>query len=305
MTTPHSLQGISTDPSSSSSAFGQIITRTINVQITGSLANFAMAGPQAAVWKPVDGKQSIVFGCLGGEAMDATLATNQLRTALIHEIKVLEHSSNFPVNLGVKINCIPSCEFTDLGEGFAYTVIPHSRINTPHTIYTCDERMENGHTWRTEYPKWNSSNLETEGVMDVANCPYVFVHQDHPIIALLRSNSALIGCNIDEQPKIDNEWFKVTRQVLAACCQTLRQKVLSKIASNDLTTFQIQLVRTNAESWDDVNDINIPLQEFVSDPLWSHEQIEQAKEVHIQKFLAAPCSYYARIQLRYEVQTPH
>jgi hypothetical protein len=281
-----------------------MVTRTISIQITGSLANFAMAGTQAAVWKPVDGKQAMVFGCLG-ENMDSTLATNQLRTALIHEMKVLEHKSTFPITVGVKINCIPASEFTDLGEGFAYTILPHSVINTPHTIYTCDERMENGQSWRNEYPKWNSTNLETEGVMDVANCPYVFVHQDHPIIALLRSNSALIGCNIDEQPKIDNEWFKVTRQVLAACCQTLRQKVLSKIASNDLNTLQVQLVRPNAEGWDDVTDANLPLQDFVPNPTWTPEAVDQAKRMHVERFLALPFSYHARIQLKYEVQTPN
>ena len=70
-----------------------------------SLANLAMAGPQAAIWKPVEGKQCHVFGM--GSDMDATVATNQLRTALIHEVHLLEHRSTFPVPMGVDLNCVP------------------------------------------------------------------------------------------------------------------------------------------------------------------------------------------------------
>ena len=70
----------------------------------------------------------------------------------------------------------------------------------------CDVGAEEGNQWRKDYPKYNATNIETEGVLEVQNCPYVFVHQDHPVISLLRHNASLIGCNIDAQPKIDNEW---------------------------------------------------------------------------------------------------
>jgi hypothetical protein len=146
--------------------------------------------------------------------------------------------------------------------------------------------------WRKDYPKWTSANLETEGVLNVENNPWVFVHQDHPVIALLRHNAGLIGCQIDEQPKIDLEWFKVTRQVLAACCQTLRAKVLSKITSNDLNVFQVQLKRLNAEGWDDMSD----LEAAISKPSLTKEEV--------QNFITTPYTYTARLQIKYEIQTP-
>jgi hypothetical protein len=275
-----------------------IITRTINVNITGSLSNFAMAGPLGGIWKPVDGKQTKVFGTLSDNA-DAQVVMNQLRTALIHEVVLLEHKSTFPVPLGANINCIPPQEFTDLGQGFSYTILPNSTISTPHVIYKCDANAENSLNWRMEYPRWNATNLEKEGVMDVANCPYVFVSQDHPIIALLRSNSSLIGCNIDDQPKIDNEWFKVTRQVLAACCQTLRSKVLSKISSNDMTTFQLQVERIGTETWDDITEPGLHLQTGCNP-----NNVDDAKTA-AQNFISTPYSYMARIQIKYEIQNPN
>lgn len=57
--------------------------------------------------------------------------------------------------------------------------------------------------------------------------------------------------------------YKVTRQVLAACCQTLRSQVLNKVAANDLNNFKVQLFRLNSQSWDDINDVSLPLQNFV------------------------------------------
>ena len=43
-----------------------ILTRTLYVNVTGSLANLAMQGPSAGTWKLVDGKGISVFG-MGAE----------------------------------------------------------------------------------------------------------------------------------------------------------------------------------------------------------------------------------------------
>lgn len=41
---------------------GTVLTRTLYINITGTLANLAMAGPSGGTWKLVDGKQIGVFG---------------------------------------------------------------------------------------------------------------------------------------------------------------------------------------------------------------------------------------------------
>jgi len=270
-------------------AQGTVLTRTLYVNITGSLANLSMAGPSGGAWKLVDGKQIGVFGM--GSEMDTQVATNQLRTALIHELKVLQEQSTFPVPLGVSISCVPAHEMTSVGDKYAYTVLPGVQNSVAQTVYQCDTSSEEGQQWRKDYPKWTSANLETEGVLHVDNNAWVFVHETHPAIALLRHNSALIGCKIDEQPKIDHEWYKVSRQVLSACCQTLRTKVLSKVTSHDLNLFQVQIKRLNAETWDDMNDEGVA------------HCIGQTKE-EASKFITTPFSYMARLQIKYEIQTP-
>jgi hypothetical protein len=54
---------VSTD---SGVAQGTILTRTLHINITGTLTNLAMAGPSGGTWKLVDGKQIGVFG-MGSE----------------------------------------------------------------------------------------------------------------------------------------------------------------------------------------------------------------------------------------------
>ena len=268
-------------------AQGTILTRTLHVHISGSLANLSMGGPTAGTWKLVDGKQIGVFGM--GSEVDSHVATNQLRTAMIHELKVLQDSSTFPVPLGVTINCVPANEMVDIGDRYAYTVLPGMQNTVGQTIYQCDVGSEEGQQWRKDYPKWTAANLETEGVLHVDNNPWVFVHENHPVVALLRHNASLIGCKIDDQPKIDMEWYKVARQVLSACCQTLRTKVLSKVTSHDLNLFQVQVKRLNAETWDDMNDLD-------HNPHLSKEEAS--------KFITSKYSYMARLQIKYEIQTP-
>jgi hypothetical protein len=282
---------------------GNIITRTVLVNISGSLTDLNMSGESGATWKPIEGKQTKVFGVLNENA-DAQAAANQLRTALIHEVNLLEHHSTFPVPLGITFSCIPSTEYTDLGKAYSYIVLPKSIINSPHNIYKCNVNIENSLSWRNEYPRWNSTNLETEGVMNVPHNNFVFVSQEHPIIALLRNNSSLIGCDIDSQPKVDDEWYKVSRHVLSACCDTLRTKVLNNIATNDLNMGAFSAERIGADQWDDITDVNIPLQGFKKDPTWTAEECEKFKSAHVSSFLTTPYNYMARVQIKYEVQNP-
>lgn len=133
-----------TVPNDSSSGVqqGTILTKTLHVCVSGTLANLQMAGPSAGTWKLLDGKGTSVFGV--GNEVDSQVATNQLRTALIHEVKLLQDRSTFPVALGVTINCIPSNEMTDLGERFAYTVLPQMQNTVGQVVYQCDVRTEEG-----------------------------------------------------------------------------------------------------------------------------------------------------------------
>jgi hypothetical protein len=297
------------------------LTRRLNVCITGTLSNFFAEGHGAATWKPLDGRTIKIFGH-GAEVTDLASSTNALRNAYIVGCKLLEHRSTFPVPLGVSMSCIPNNELTETGDRYAFTVLPMSTNSHPYILFEADASQTEGFEWRTTFPEYTDGNLETHNILEVQGCPYVFVHEKHPVIHLLRANHEILGSKIDEHSKIDGEWFKVSKQVLGTCCQTIRTKILSRISFNDLNLFQVQLKRIDAKDWTDIGEV---LQEHILDrelqfgaragpaasssaqPMSSWDGGSNAVGgggvEELMSILDKPCSFMARIELTYEI--PH
>ena len=281
----------------------QLIKRTLCVHISGSPANLALAGPMAATWKPAAGKETAVFCPTLDADMDPGTMADSNRNGVIRAVRILQQETNFPFAMGATISCVPPSEVTDLGDMYAYTVLPNSKLSAPQTVYESDPLANENPVWRQNYAQWNTHNLEKEGVIDVPNQPYVFVHMAHPVVGLLRHNADLIGCDIDKQPKIESQYFRVTRQVLATCCQTLRKSILSKMQTQDLNMFSLQLHRLNAAAWDDLGNGAECLQDFKVKAKWTEEQAEREKEHHLRQFVTKQYHYMARLQIEYEVPT--
>lgn len=299
-----SLDDPMTDESAATAAAPIRVKRRLNVAINGSLSNFSLKGPTAGQWKPVDGKHVDVFGInsFEGTCIDHGSISNALRNAIVLKVRFLEQKSTFPVPLGVVMNCVHPEEVTDTGEKFVCTVLPNSLNTTPLTVFETDSSSAEGIQWRKQYPNYNATNLETWGVMEVKNCPYVFVHKTHPMIALLRVNKNLLGADIEEQIPMDEQWYKVTRQVLSSCCNMLRNKVLSRVSTRDLNQFAIQLHRIGEANWDEVGDGTELLADFVYNPTWTNEETKDAEGQYMESMLKKPCTYTARIELEYEIQ---
>ena len=294
---------ISGDASQANSSPSQniVVKRTLSVHITGSLANLALAGPQAAMWKPLSGKETELFcPTLEGE-IDPNDMTNSIRNGLIRSMTLMEQHSTFPCTLGVTVSCIPPSEMTDMGDKYAYTVLPHSRLSSPQAVYACDTSIQENQVWRQQYGKWNKANLETEGVLDVPGQPYVFVNLEHPMIGLLRHNQEMIGCDVDKMQRIDGRMLKISRQIMNSCCHTLRTKILPKMMTQDMNMFSLQLHRVGAETWDDFGDGTVALQGFRTRSKWTEGDVEREKEHHLRQFSTTPYQYIARLQLEYEV----
>lgn len=279
---------------------GTILERVLHVNITNSLGNLALAGPQGGIWKLVDGAQHQVLGH-GADGVDVGTSTSQLSGVFMHSVEIVQHHNGFPVPLGVQLNCMPAKEFTDLGEAFAYTVLPNSQLNTPEVIYKAPPLNDEMYEWHKQFPQYTAANLEEEGVMNVNNQAFCFIDKEHPAVPVLRYNAHLIGCDIDSQKKVDGTWFKVSRQVLKVCCDTIREKVLSKMKTYDLNTLSMQIHRIGAVGWEDLGDGTVAMQNFKLKSSWTPEEEDAAKRNHLRKFTSTPYTYTARIKIKYEV----
>lgn len=216
-------------------------------------------GQTAATWKPVEGKHAAIFGnhdfsddhqtssSSGADGSssstllnaDLAAATNALRNVTITKATLLQSHNTFGVPLGVTINCLPKNEVVDTGDRYTFTTIPNATINTPYTLYEAGESHQQAMEWRKTFGKFNASNLATQDVLEVPNCSYVFVHENHPVVNLLRINKHIVGVDIDDQPRMDGQWLKITKNLFDSSCDTIKTKILRNIKQENLNTISV------------------------------------------------------------------
>jgi hypothetical protein len=109
--------------------------------------------------------------------------------------------------------------------------------------------------------------------LKVPGCPYVFVHEAHPVINLLRMNKGLLGVDIDTTEKMDGQWYKITAPLMSSSCETLRTKILSKIETKDLNSIQLQLHRIGGVDWGHVTNTDA-LMTFNAHPSWTPAEVK-------------------------------
>jgi hypothetical protein len=258
-------------------------TKRFNVQINGTMANFDAEGPSSAQWRPIEGQHVKIFTNASPD-QDLGNAIKVLQSTWLVKTTVLEQKNTFPVPLGINVSCIRGTEHTDTGECYAFTALPNTHNPTPLVIFEADASAQTSQEWRRMYAEYTDRNLDTHNVLEVANQNYVFVHENHPVISLLKANSDLLGTEISDDKRIDGEWYKVSKTVLATCCNTLRSKVLNKIAFNNLMDFHVGLKRLDAKEW-------------------THESDVLLEASHVDpNVLDKPCSFMARIEMTYELQ---
>jgi hypothetical protein len=258
-------------------------TKRFNVQITGTMANFDAEGPSTAQWRPVEGQHVKIFTNASAEN-DLGSAIKVLQSTWLVNARILEHKNSFPVPLGINVSCIKGQEHVDTGEAYTFTALPNTHNPTPLVIFEADASAQTSQEWRRMYGEYNERNLDSHNVLPVANQNYVFVHENHPVISLLKANADLLGTEITEDKRIDGEWYKVSKTVLSTCCNTLKSKVLNKIAFNNLMDFNVSLKRLDAKEWTHDSDV-----------------LAEASQNEA-NILDKPCSFMARLEMTYELQ---
>ena len=289
-----------------------IITRRLHAVIRGSLQQFSATGQESACWGTQNGRIGDIMGLT--EILDGTgdqaSATAMLQNALLHKVSVLEYKNEFPVSLGVSLSCVPNVECTRTGTSYAFSALPTNSNSNPLTIFANEASTNESLAWRSQYPDYNINNLDTHGVLNVQNENFVFVSKDHPVIDLLRANKTVLNADIDQQTLIDDQWLKVTKQVMATCCQQLKSKVLSKVGTCDLNSLQLQIARLDGP-WAEMTADNHLFQSLASHPsrfTGIENATEEEQTVLNEQFKAdadnllnTPYAFHARLEVQYEI----
>lgn len=221
--------------------------------------------------------------------------------------RCLQQHNDFPVHVGVNISCINPEESTRSGHKYAMTCLAKKSVDYPMVVFEAEERSE-GVQWRNKYPAYNANNLEREGVLDVSGQQYLFCSKAHPVIELLRQNKEILNANIDNQELIDGEWLKLSKQVFATCCQTLRSKVLQHVSTRDLNNFSVQISPIGRDDWSTNMTANDEMLSFIDTAtLLSQNESEdgrKAANMAISGLVKRNCTYSALLEIQYDMSLP-
>jgi len=280
-----------------------LIRRRLCVDVTGSLQQFAKSGPDAALWAPNNAKIGEILGVsdVFDNIPDVGLTAACLQNAVLHKVVCLEHKNDFPIHLGVSLSCIPSDETTRHGNKFAVTAFAKTHNPFPITLFEAEAGSNEATQWREMYPAYNTGNLEKEGVMELSHQNYLFMSKNHPVVEILRSNKDLLNADIDKQQLIDNEWYKITRQVFNTCCSALRSKILTKVATRDLNNFSVQVHRLHHKEWSSILNSN-DLLNTIPPEILATDNAETITN-YIKQLSRQQHSINMRLELTYEIQT--
>ena len=182
------------------------LSKIVACEIKGTMNAFSVMGPNAASWKPVEGKHASIFGVddgfgtgmdghsstsadmgasggTGGSSgsmllnADLAAATNALRNVTITKATLLQSYNTFGVPLGVSVSCLPKNEVVDTGDKYTFTTIPNTAVNTPSALYEAGDTHAQAMEWMRNYGKFNSNNLNTQDVLKVSSNEQ---HTAHP-----------------------------------------------------------------------------------------------------------------------------
>ncbi|KAJ1465881.1 hypothetical protein T484DRAFT_1757104 [Baffinella frigidus] len=273
------------------------VVRTLHFTHSGTLQGCDEKGATAGLWKPREGKVGHVFAPTElGIENNLETSMNNLNNARVKSVVCTEYNSTFPIALGIKCDCLPACESTDIGHRYIMTTMPCHSNTTPQVLYSADETSSEAIRWKQEYPQYTARNIDTHNVMEVKTHPVVFVDKDHPAISLLRANKDILGSDIDEQSLVQGRWHTVSRQCFNTACKTLRSKVLCNINTVNLANFSLQAMPLDRKAWSDMGK-GEHVQEIVN--ATTREGLQEAHTRALNK----PYNISARFQITYEYPT--
>ena len=266
--------------------------------VSGTLQGCDEKGATAGFWRPRDGKLNSVWSPTEmGIENNVETATNALQNARVKSVKCMEYISTFPIPLGIKCDCLPATESTDIGHRYIMTTLPCHSNTTPQILYSANDTSSEALRWKQEYPAYTARNIDTHNVMEVKAQPVVFVDLKHPVISLLRANKDILGSDIDQQSLVQGRWHTVSRQCFNTAVKTLRGRVLSEMMDNvNLANFALQVQPLDRKAWSDIGT-----GEHVKDIVEANTR-ETLQEAHT-RALNRPYNVSARFQITYEYPT--
>ena len=226
------------------------LVRHLLVTINGNRAMWDHMSIHGALWRVSPERASTIFCSDPADACDPAGAADLLSRALIKKVTVLELNTNIDEVVAVTIDGLPPKEFTGSGDGAALYVTGEGRVTAPQEVFNLTGNTELGMAWMQQFPRYTAHNIDSEGVMLLSGTSYYFVHEEHPVIHMLKTSEGALGVQLTQDTMVEGHWYKVDLEAFVFCIKTIRETILHNApATFNLNTLTVRIARPDGQKW--------------------------------------------------------
>ena len=232
-----------------------VITRKVVMGWDNSFAGLS-AYPENATWKPLEGHLDIFQSTTRYAPNCRKSATRQgnLDQVILVGMKIKKIESNFPCQLGLKIEGAKGNFYTCNGERYAYLIGSNEQCNNLDEVVVTTNPYVNSEYLRL-YPGMTKDKLRSEGIMAVPGENYVFVDKKHPIVEMMGENQDVLQIDLDNAELIDNRWYKVSQTVTERCISELENELVENLPIMSFNNFSASIHRLYGREWDSEEEV--------------------------------------------------
>lgn len=243
--TPTDLQSkeISSEDSQAGDTHARRIVIQANVNADQLKQGYVVKVPNAAdVFKPAYNMAQV------NEDQKESMDKLDFSKGIVTSIKLKSVYSNVdePVSVGIKLfqnkpnitndeGWLFTETNTDMGrqhtsevEGYVnlVSVLPFEKARTDTDVYTPQNLLNN--RFISQYGGYTLDKL-WEGIVNFKGKDWVYVEQNHVILQVIQRNWELLGINTDAEVKRENNYVKVSRQIVNNVIKQLYEQVIMQI----------------------------------------------------------------------------
>jgi len=223
------------------------LKRNVVVSIKASLNDLCLQ-KQRGTWAPSAEALRAIFQQRKFTSLDgAAEPQGDLKSVVMHSMKIAHVRSSFPVSLGARISGVDDCTYSSTGEAFSAIVLPDSESTRDRELQADDVSL--AYEFSRKFPGYTAENLAEKGVHEVNARRFVLVAADHPIVSAIQENADKL--QMGEISMMPEGLVKISQQLYESILPLVKTQVESQIKVRDLSRAMVAVQPAEFASWSD------------------------------------------------------
>ena len=168
-----------------------------------------------------------------------------LKSIVLHDMKITHIKSNFPVALGARITGVDDITYSTTGEAFSTIILPNTESTHPKSLQADDVGL--AYEFAKKFPGYTSTNLSEKGVHEVSQRRFVLVANDHPIVSAITENADKL--QMGDIAVMPEGLVKISQSLYDSILPLVKTQVESQIKVRDLSRASVTISPSEYASW--------------------------------------------------------